>query len=182
MKPRSFWMLVGSLWLALVVLLTWRTQFRQSEHIVSHTEVSETEGGGEEEPYYRRFFMRHIDPATEDTFYFVCFKTPEGDTLPDVVPVAHPNGDTLYFRYYLNNNGDTVLLDHEVEDDRGANDTDLWQNPADTLSEHSEEDSAFQAESDALIREIAGFLQQVESEQQQLLKAEMDSLTNPQTE
>ena len=98
MKPRSFWMLVGSLWLALVVWLTWRTQFRQSEHIVSHTEVSETEGGGEEEPYYRRFFMRHIDPATEDTFYFVCLETPEGDTLPDVVPVAHPNGDTLYFR------------------------------------------------------------------------------------
>ena len=75
-----------------------------------------------------------------------------------------------------------MLLDHEVEDDRGANDTVLWENPADTLSEHSEEDSAFQAESDALIQEIAGFLQQVESEQQQLLKAEMDSLTNPQTE
>ena len=65
-----------------------------------------------EEAAMPKFFVRWIDTLTNDTLYYVCWLSPEGDSIPDRVPVIYENGDTLFYNYYLNNDGDTVLLDY----------------------------------------------------------------------
>ena len=101
-----------------------------------------------EETVERRFFVRVIDTILGDTLYYVCRKGPDGDSIPDMLPIVHPSGDTLFYHYYLTGQGDTVLLDFTADQTGEADTVPSWR---------------MDEESEALVDEVARFLEHVDN-------------------
>ncbi len=107
-----------------------------------------------------KFFTRYIDTLTLDTMYFVCRLNASGDTVPDLLAVTYANDSTVSFRYYLNNQGDTVLLDYfQPQADRAVL-SDSLQRRTDSLF-LAAQDSVFTAEGQQLVDEISGYLDRI---------------------
>lgn len=108
----------------------------------------------------KKFFTRYIDSITYDTMYFVCRMTPEGDTIPDKVYIEYDNDSICSFRYYLNNNGDTVLLDYfHTEIQPSSHDTALLL--MDSMFQKSR-NSVLNSDEQKLVDDIANYLEQIE--------------------
>ena len=83
-----------------------------------------------------KFFIRYIDTITLDTMYSICS-----------------------YQYYLNNNGDTVLLDYSRQQDQIAQqDTLVWEN--DSLF-NEVQDSILNADEQRLIEDVTEYLDRI---------------------
>ena len=91
-----------------------------------------------------KFFIRYIDTITLDTMYFVC--------RIDIHSICS-------YQYYLNNNGDTVLLDYSRQQDQIAQqDTLVWEN--DSLF-NEVQDSILNADEQRLIEDVTEYLDRI---------------------
>lgn len=106
-----------------------------------------------------KFFIRYIDTITLDTMYFVCRIDIHGDTIPDQIEVRYANDSICSYQYYLNNNGDTVLLDYSRQQDQIAQqDTLVWEN--DSLF-NEVQDSILNADEQRLIEDVTEYLDRI---------------------
>lgn len=115
------WALAGALMLVILGLaLMVNNGARKKSVPVVSTSPGDNSGPFMDISNDRTFFMRHIDTVTCDTMYFVCRLGSNGDTIPDFIGVTYPNDSVAYYRYYLNNQGDTVLMDYLLQQEQEA--------------------------------------------------------------
>lgn len=110
-KRKSLWPVTAVLFLIIAAIITSFFPVREKPVPGLPEPVSNDSSLFSDEPV-RKFFTRHIDTLTHDTMYFVCMLGSNGDTVPDRIAVTYANDSTAYYRYYLDNRGDTVIMDY----------------------------------------------------------------------
>lgn len=171
------WALVGALMLAILGLaLIQNNRARRNSPPAASTFSEDNAGSFMDISNGRTFFTRHIDTVTCDTMYFVCRLGPNGDTIPDIIGVTYPNDSVAYYRYYLNNQGDTVLMDyllqHEQEVPKKPNDTD-----PDSLF-LAVKDSVMNKDEQTLISAISSYLERIHTNSTDDTERIPDSVTD----
>lgn len=123
-----------------------------------------------------KFFTRYIDTLTCDTMYFVCRYDENGDTIPDLVRITYPNDSVMEFRYYLDNNGDTVLQDYFQPAMLTYLPTDSATRMADSLYRITK-DSVMAEESEELINDLSAFLERINRQDTDSIEQVLTDLT-----
>ncbi len=158
-KIRYLWDLTGVLLIAVAAIAFYRHERTDKRcGYVVPTEADVPERGLNNTPT-KKFFTRYIDTITLDTMYFVCKLNQAGDTIPDQINLTYANDSVAMCRYYLNNRGDTVLLDYYLQQDKLA--PAITALPVTDSLFRNVKDSVINEDEQRLISDISGYLDRI---------------------